>query len=82
MARVGKKTKRRRSGEREKKRRRAIKALAAAGAIAGGTQAYAGPSRFDNPPHGEEGHFHWAGPVGPRVWLDFTADADAQLTLP
>ena len=45
---------------REKRRKQAAKALAAAGAIAGGTQAYAAPVRFDNPAHGEPGHFHWA----------------------
>lgn len=48
-----------RSPGRKEKERRALKALAAAGAIAGGTQAYALPVRFDNPAHGEPGHFHW-----------------------
>ena len=62
----------------EKIRRRAVKALAAAGAIAGGTQAYAEPLRFDNPAHGEAGHFHWVGPIESYVWLDFANGADAQ----
>ncbi|KKK95342.1 hypothetical protein LCGC14_2673760, partial [marine sediment metagenome] len=34
-------------------------ALAAAAVIAAGTQAYAAPVRFDNPAHGDAGHFHW-----------------------
>ena len=34
-------------------------ALVAAGAIAAGTSAYAAPIRFDNPAHGDAGHFHW-----------------------
>jgi hypothetical protein len=40
-------------------RSRAIKALAAGAAIAAGTQAYAAPIRFDNPPPGEPSHFEW-----------------------
>ena len=43
-------------------RKRMSQALAAAGAIAGGTQAYAVPVRFENPAHGQPGHFHWVGP--------------------
>ncbi len=39
--------------------RRGAAALAAAAVIAAGTQAYAAPVRFDNPGHGEAGHFHW-----------------------
>ena len=37
-------------------------ALAAATALAAGTAAYADQVRFDNPAHGEPGHFHWAVP--------------------
>ncbi len=51
-------------------------ALAAAAAIAAGTAAYASPVRFDNPAHGDAGHFHWTnapGGVGdPSTWLDIT----------
>ncbi len=36
-------------------------ALAAAAAIAGATSAYAEQIRFDNPAHGDPGHFHWPG---------------------
>ena len=53
--------------------------IAASAAIAAGTSAYAVPLRFDNPAHGEPGHFHWAVPVGDNTnWLDFTVDAAAQ----
>ena len=61
---------------REKARRlnrRATEALVAGAAIAAGTQAYAAPVRFNNPPHGEPGHFHW-----PESGLDVTADAASQ----
>lgn len=68
-----------RSPGKKQRRKRAAKVLAAAGAIAGGTQAYAAPVRFDNPPHGEPGHFHWAKPNGDNSnLLDITAPADAQ----
>jgi len=40
-------------------RNRAVKALAAGAMIAAGTQAYAAPVRFDNPPPGEPNHFNW-----------------------
>ena len=52
-------------------------ALAAAAAIAAGTSAYASPLRFDNPAHGEPGHFEWVAPSG-LVWLDITQGAGAQ----
>jgi hypothetical protein len=42
-----------------KYRSRAVKALAAGAAIAAGTQAYAAPIRFENPPPGELNHFEW-----------------------
>lgn len=67
-------TKARRKGRspgRKEKRKRAAKALAAAGAIAGGTQAYAAPVRFDNPAHGEAGHFHWPPSPSSGRALDF-----------
>jgi len=52
-------------------------ALAAAAAIAAGTAAYAAPVRFDNPAHGEPGHFHWPGDAaGP--YLDVTLPAAQQ----
>ena len=59
-------------------------ALAAAAAIAAGTQAYAAPVRFDNPAHGESGHFHWveAGfaefPWAGHGGLEVTAPAASQ----
>lgn len=61
------------------RRKRAAQALAAAGAIAGGTHAYAAPVRFDNPPHGQAGHFHWS-PVGEvnNKWLGLTIPAGSQ----
>lgn len=67
-------------GARKKERRkRAAKALAAAGAIAGGTYAYAEPVRFDNPPHGEAGHFHWPTSGAPFLnMLDITLPASDQ----
>ncbi len=46
-------------------------ALAAATAIAVGTQAYAAPVGFDNPPGA--GHFAW-----PNTFLDITQDAPSQ----
>ena len=75
-------TKARRKGRspgRKEKRRRTARALAAAGAIAGGTQAYAVPFRFDNPPHGEAGHFHWVGEIGEVSWLDVKAPPEDQV---
>jgi len=67
-----------RSPGRKEKRRRTASVLAAAGAIAGGTQAYAVPFRFDNPAHGEAGHFHWVGTIGEYVWLDVTVPSEDQ----
>ncbi len=49
--------------------------LAAAAAIAAGTQAYADPVIFINPDEGEPGHFFWAldqDVFNPNVWLDIT----------
>ncbi len=63
---------------RKRKRKLAARALAAAGAIAGGTQAYAEPVRFDNPAHGEAGHFHWPPEPARRIILDFAAAASEQ----
>ncbi len=62
------------------RRRRAGKALAAAGAIAGGTQGYADPVRFDNLPPADPGYFDWTTPneAQTRRWLDLTVDTDAQ----
>ncbi len=51
-------------------------ALAAAAVIAAGTQGYASPVRFDNPAHGDLGHFHW--PDVPSLRLDMTLDAASQ----
>lgn len=48
-------------------------ALAAAAAIAAGTQAYAAPVRFENPPG--PGHFDWAAGL---VLLDLTLEAGLQ----
>jgi hypothetical protein len=53
------------------------KALAAGAAIAAGTQAYAAPIRFDNPAHGEPGHFHWPMDVHRRS-LNIILDAGNQ----
>jgi len=46
---------------------KAVGALAAGAAIAGGTQAYAVPIRFDNPAQGEVGHFDWDDPSAPGL---------------
>ncbi len=52
-------------------------AIAAAAVIAAGTQAYAAPVRFDNPPG--EGHFDWFGAVMPELrGLDMALDAPNQ----
>ena len=52
-------------------------ALAAAAAIAAGTQAYASPVRFDNPPG--PGHFDWTSAApGGYTFLDITEPATAQ----
>jgi hypothetical protein len=67
----------RRKSKRTKRRKtvtqKGAKALAAGAAIAAGTQAYAAPVRFDNPAHGDPGHFHW-----PYDWLDITLDVASQ----
>lgn len=79
MKRTGKGERRRSTSPgRKERRKRAAKALAAAGAIAGGAQAYALPVRFDNPPHGEPGHFDWVGPIGQYVELDFALSPEDQ----
>ena len=57
---------------------RAAAALAAAAAIAAGTAAYAVPVRFDNPPHGQPGHFHWASATPNQNLLDLTLPAADQ----
>jgi len=65
--------------KKKERRKRAAKALAAAGAIAGGTYAYAEPVRFENPPHGEAGHFHWpTNTSGINNMLDITLPASDQ----
>jgi len=65
--------------KKKERRKRAAKALAAAGAIAGGTYAYAEPVRFDNPPHGEAGHFHWPTSTGGFLnMLDIAVPASDQ----
>ncbi len=51
-------------------------ALAAAGAIAAGTQAYASPVRFDN--LAGAGHFEWLSPSGQFTELDIVRAADDQ----
>ncbi len=54
-------------------------ALAAAAAIAAGTQAYAAPVRFNNPAHGAAGHFHWFQSVNTNdSWLDVMLPAAQQ----
>lgn len=59
---------------------RVMQALVAVVAImVCGTLAYGDPICFDNPAHGEAGHFHWAVPEGDNTnWLDFTQAASAQ----
>ncbi len=70
-----KKRARRRSRGKKGRRKRVAKALAAAGAIAGGTQAYAAPMRFDNPPG--PNHFEWNTSPG-HEYLDILADQSSQ----
>ncbi len=54
-------------------------ALAAAAVIAAGTSAYASPVRFDNPAHGDTGHFHYAPAQGDgSKWLGMTLPAESQ----
>jgi hypothetical protein len=55
--------------------------LAAAAAIAAGTQAYGEVVIFINPDPGEPGHFDWAlgsDELNPNVWLDITRDSTDQ----
>jgi hypothetical protein len=55
--------------------------LAAAAAIAGGTQAYAEVIIFINPPEGEPGHFDWtldSDEFNLNVWLDITRPSTDQ----
>ena len=55
--------------------------LAAAAAIAAGTQAYAEPIRFNNPAEGEPGHFDWLASFGstdPEAWLNITLPSTDQ----
>ena len=63
-------------------RSRKAQALMAGAAIAGGTQAYADFVRFDNPTHGDAGHFHLRGPLGTENWLDITKSVFEQPGLP
>ncbi len=58
--------------------RHAAAALAAAASIAAGTAAYADQVCFENPAHGEEGHFHWPHPGLPDGYLDITLPAVSQ----
>ncbi len=52
-------------------------ALAAAAVIAAGTQAYASPVRFDNPPGAE--HYGWPTTQGDEThWLDLMEPAESQ----
>ncbi len=69
---------RRRRGAGQRHEHAGVAALAAAAALAAGTQAYAVPIRFDNPPHGEPGHFHWASASRPQPWVDATLPAGDQ----
>ena len=77
MSKHDKQVRRERKKRNSARRRQAVRhrtaALAGAVAIAAGTQAYAGPVRFDNPAHGEVGHFHW-----PFVALDITEAPENQ----
>jgi hypothetical protein len=55
--------------------------LAAAAALAAGTQAYGEVVIFINPPEGEPGHFDWAlswNDFSPNVWLDITRPSTDQ----
>jgi len=65
------------SRKKKLRRKRAAQALAAGVAIAGGTQAYADPVCYLNPPGAE--HFDWGGAVGePNRSLDILAPAGVQ----
>ena len=50
-------------------RHRGVAALAAAGALAAGTQAYAVPLRFDNPPGPNHFDWKWSGGDGARLYM-------------
>ena len=50
--------------------------------MAGGTQAYASPVRWDNPPVGHPEHFEWRGPLGTENWLNLTQPAASQSETP
>jgi hypothetical protein len=67
-----------RGGSRAEKLRRlhAARALAAAAAIAGGTQAYGVPIRYDNPPGAE--HFNWIPTGTTGINLDVVLPASGQ----
>jgi hypothetical protein len=55
--------------------------LAAAAAIAAGTQAYGEVIIFINPPEGEPGHFDWildSDEFNPNIWLDITRPSTDQ----
>jgi len=67
-----------RSERRGRRAKRAAQALAAAAAIAAGTQAYADPYRYNNPPAGQPGHFDWAVDGGVGSWLDITLHPGSQ----
>ncbi len=63
----------------EHRRRGVVLALGAILVLAAGVPTNAAPIRFDNPSHGEDGHFHWAVPEGDNTnWLDLMQPADAQ----
>jgi len=66
-----------RSERRGRRAKRAAQALAAAAAIAAGTQVYADPIRYDNPPVGQPDHFDWA-TVGVYTGLDIMQGAGSQ----
>lgn len=56
-----------------------VATLTAAAVIAAGTQAYAAPVRFDNPAHGDPGHFEWVPLQAENTkWLDLMEPASAQ----
>jgi len=58
-------------------------ALAAIVAFAVATAADAAPIRFDNPPHGEPGHYEWPTTMGDEThWLDVTQPAGSQPAAP
>lgn len=77
QVRTGRRPARRGCAGKKERRKRAAQALAAGAAIAGGTQGYAAPQRFDNP--GGSEHFEWFGdPSGSPTGLDMTLPAGEQ----